>query len=64
MKIRPAVVQIVSIFFISSASRVSVPSAVSDMRHSTASFDNGMSFMLFAADWPNTSLQAEIKEGL
>ena len=43
---------------------VSVPSAISDLRLSTLSFDNGMSFILFAAEWPNTSLQAAIKEGL
>jgi hypothetical protein len=38
---------------------------MSDIRLSTVSFDNGMSFILLAADWPNTSsLQAAIKEGL
>jgi len=45
-------------------SYVSVSCAISDIRLSTVSFDNGMSFILFAADWPNTSLQAANKEGL
>jgi len=45
-------------------SRVSVTSTISDIRLSTVSFDNGMSFILLAADWPNVSLQAAIKEGL
>jgi len=43
---------------------VSVSSAISDIRLSAVTFDNGMSFILLAADWPNTSLQAAIKEGL
>jgi len=43
---------------------VFVSSAVSDIRLSTISFGNGMSFILLAADRPNTSLQAAIKEGL
>jgi len=42
---------------------VSVSSAISNIRLSTVSFDNGMSFILLAADWPNTSLQAATKEG-
>jgi len=42
---------------------VSVSSAISDIRLSTVPFDNGMSFILLAAGWPNTSLQAAIKEG-
>jgi len=45
-------------------SRVSVTSTISDIRLSTVSFDNGMSFILLAADWPNVSLQAAIKEDL
>jgi hypothetical protein len=53
--------QIILIFLISF---VSVFSAISDMRISTVSFDNGMSFILLAAGWPNTSLQAAIKKGL
>jgi len=51
-------------FLIFSLSCVSVSSAISDIRLSTVSFDDGMSFILLAADWPNTSLQAAIKEGL
>jgi len=43
---------------------VSVYSAILDIRLSTVSFDNGMSFILLAADWSNTSLQAALKEGL
>jgi len=43
---------------------VSVSSAVSDIRLSTVSFDNGMSIILLATDWPNISLQAAVKEGL
>ena len=43
---------------------VSVSSAISDIRLSTVSLDNGLSFILLAADWPNTSLQAAIKEDL
>ena len=43
---------------------VSVSSAISDIRLSTVSFDSGMSFILLAAAWHNTSLQAAVKEGL
>jgi len=43
---------------------LSVYSTISDIRFSAASFDNGASFIVLAADWRNTSLQAEIKEGL
>jgi hypothetical protein len=43
---------------------VSVSSAISDIRLSTVSFDKGMSFIVLAADRPNTSIQAAIKEGL
>jgi len=43
---------------------VSVSSAYSDIRLSTISFGNGMYFILLAADWPDTPLQAAIKEGL
>ena len=43
---------------------VSVSSAMSDIRLSTVSFDNGMSLVLLAVDWPNIALQAAIKEGL
>ena len=39
-------------------------SAISDIRLSTVSFDNGMSFILLVAGWPNTSLLAAIKECL
>jgi len=42
----------------------SVSYAISDIRISTVIFNNGMSFILLAADWPNTSLQAAIKEDL
>jgi len=41
-----------------------VSSAISDIRLSTVSFDNRISFILLAAGWPNTLLQAAIKEGL
>jgi len=41
-----------------------VSSAILVIRLSTISIDNGMSFIFLAADWPNTSLQAAIKEGL
>ena len=44
-------------------SYVSVSSAISDIRLSPVSFGSGMSLILLAADWPNTSLQAAIKEG-
>jgi len=43
---------------------VSVSSAISDIRHSTVSFENGMPSILLAADWPNISLKAAIKKGL
>ena len=43
---------------------VSVSSAISDIHLLTVSVDEGMSFILLAADGPNTSLQAAIKEGL
>ena len=42
----------------------SVYSVLSDICLSNLSFDNGMYFILLAADWPNTSLQAAVKEGL
>jgi len=51
-------------FLIFSVSFVSVSPAISDIRLSTVSFDSGMSFILLAADCPNTSLQAAIKQGL
>jgi hypothetical protein len=40
---------------------VSVIFAILDNRLSTVSFNNGMSFILFAADCPNTSLQVAKK---
>ena len=44
--------------------RISAKSAIPYIRLSNLSFDSGISFILLAADWPNTSLQAAIKEGL
>jgi hypothetical protein len=43
---------------------VSVSSAISHIRLSFVSFDNGESFILRAAGSPYTKLQAAIKEGL
>jgi len=43
---------------------VSVSSALSHIRLSSVSFDNGMSFILLATDWPNTLLQAAFNEDL
>ena len=52
-------------FFIFSMSCIpSVSSAISDICLSVVSFNNGMCFIFIAADWPNTSLQAAIKECL
>ena len=51
-------------FLIFLMSCISVSFAISDIRLSTVSFDNGTSFILLAADWPNASLQAAVKEGL
>ena len=47
-----------------SVSFISVSSAISDIRLSTVSFDSAMYFIVLAADWPNTSLQAAVKEDL
>jgi len=43
---------------------ISACPAIPDIRLSTVSLDNGMSFILLAADWPNSSLQAAVTEGL
>jgi hypothetical protein len=56
--------QTIPIFFIFFNELRYISSAVSYIRLSTLSLDNGMSFIVLAAFWPNTSLQATIKEGL
>ena len=57
--------QIIPIYnFFFSVSCISVSSAISGIRLSTVSFDNGMSFNLLNADWPNTSLQGAMRESL